>query len=312
MLEKIALGIFITMSGSLILYGFRVRQLYVVLPRLFSVSPLTNNGKMVEIRVINKSRVPEEDISIALAPGRCYEIIASTDASPNLKDNAISIPRIPPGEDFSVLLMIEGADFSKNEISTISSKMAKGKILDDLEKVPPNSGNFILGIFSILLVMGIMLFSIDYYNDWSKEKEEMEKSERLASLSFLKENGWASLERYSESSYRQNYKTGEFPIFQEGITRKGNVVFLKFRVINKAAAELSLSIAAEWPFKKDDPKPWEHAIKYSHSVLPGGVYEFPVAMYWPKGKHGKAYMTFHLSSGEDQYIGFTKTINVNI
>jgi hypothetical protein len=267
---------------------------------------------MVEVRVINKSRVTEEDVSVALAPGRRYEIVASTDSSPVLSHEAIKIPRIPPGDDFSVLLMVEGGEFTKNEISTVSSKMTMGKVLDGLEQVPPNAGNFLLGITAILLVAGTPIAGLEYYDTWKKEGEAKVRSERLAALDFLKEKGWSSLERYSDSIYRDNYKSSEFPIFQKAVSRRGNVVSVTFGVINKAAAVLSLGVMADWPYKDNDPKPWENSNKYSHLVEPGGVYELTVKMYWPKGKAGSAEVTFNLSSGEDNYITVIKAVDIGV
>jgi len=113
MLEKFVLGLIVSALGALLIYAFRVRQLYVVIPRLFSVSSITTNGKLVEIRAYNKGRGIEEDVTINLDPSLKYEIVASTDSSCTLGQSTIRIPRIPPGNDFSVLLLVEGGDFFK-------------------------------------------------------------------------------------------------------------------------------------------------------------------------------------------------------
>jgi len=184
--------------------------------------------------------------------------------------------------------------------------------LEGLEHVPPNFGNLLLGIAAMVLVAGAPIAALEFYSDWEKKNAEKERIERLAGLNYLIEKGWSSLENYSESTYRQHYQVGEFPIFQKAVHRKGNVVLVTFGVINKAAAELSLTVEAEWPFKDDDPKPWENRTKYSHSVEPGGVYELTAKMYWPKGKAGSATIEFKLSSGEDRYISVIKEVYIDV
>ena len=196
MIEAIIIGLIVTVFGSVLLYAFRVRQLYVVIPRLFSVSALTSEGKIIEVRVFNKGRATEEDVLVALSPDRDYEVLASTDSSSALDGSFIRIPRIPPGDDYSVLMLVEGGDFTKDEISTVSSKITKGKFIEGIENVPQNTGSIVLFIAFFLSVLATPVVGFEMYDKWKEGISEREHTERMSSLEFLSDIGWNSLDRY--------------------------------------------------------------------------------------------------------------------
>lgn len=98
MFESIAIGIIVTLTGALLIYIFRIRQLYAVIPRFFAVSNLLENSKLVEIRIFNKSRISEEDIIVSLDSEIKCELVGSTCESISISNNKISIPRVSPGE----------------------------------------------------------------------------------------------------------------------------------------------------------------------------------------------------------------------
>lgn len=312
MLEKLIIGLAVTALGTLLLYAFRVKQLYVVIPRLFSVSVLTTNGKIAEIRTYNKGRSPEEDVRIALDPGLKYEIIASSDSTCTLDSSAIKIPRIPPGDDFSVLLLVEGGEFTRERLSTISSKSTKGKLLSGIENIPPNAGNALLTAIAFLAVMSAPIVGLDYYHESEKLAAEKIKSTELARLDYLHKEGWSELGRYSASAFRKYYPDGEFPIHQTRVERKGETVEIQFRIVNKAAAELQLSALSEWPYKSEDPRIWESRNIFTHKVEPQSANNLTIKLYYPKSKNGEASINFLLSVGTDSHITLIKHVVINV
>jgi hypothetical protein len=312
MLEKLIIGLAVTTVGTLLVYAFRVKQLYVVIPRLFSVSILTTNGKVAEVRTYNKGRSTEEDVLIALDPSLKYEIVASSDSTCVLESSAIKIPRIPPGDDFSVLLLVEGGDFSRERLSTISSKSTKGKLLNGIENVPPNAGTALLVVFAFLVLMAAPVAGIHYYDEWQKAAAEDMTAARLARLDYLRKEGWNNLDRYSESAFREHYPDGEFPIHQTKAERKGDVVEIQFRIVNKSAAALRLSALSEWPYKADDPKSWEDRNIFVHKVEPQSANNLTIKLYFPKTKKGEASIEFQLSIGRDSLLTMTKRVVVDV
>ncbi|MNZ43374.1 hypothetical protein D3C78_609750 [compost metagenome] len=312
MLENFLIGLAVTTLGALLVYAFRARQLYVVIPRLFSVSPLSTSGKMAEIRTYNKGRSTEEDVLIALDPSLKYEVVASSDSTCALDSSAIKIPRIPPGDDFSVLLLVEGGEFSRERLSTISSKTTKGKLLSGIESVPPNAGSALLAVVSFLALMAAPVAGIHYYYEWDKATDEKIKADRLARLDYLRKEGWNNLDRYSDSMFRENYADGEFPIHQTRIARQGDIVEIQFRVVNKSAAELRLSALSEWPYKTEDPQSWDGRNIFVHKVEPQSANNLAVKLYYPRAKKGDATIEFHLSAGSDSLLTMTKRVAVDI
>lgn len=312
MLEKLIIGLAVTTVGTLLVYAFRVKQLYVVIPRLFSVSVLTTNGKIAEVRTYNKGRSTEEDVLIALDPSLKYEIVASSDSTCVLESSAIKIPRIPPGDDFSVLLLVEGGDFSRERLSTISSKSTKGKLLNGIENVPPNAGTALLVAVAFLVLMASPIAGIDYYYKSKKVAAEEMTASRLARLDYLRKEGWNNLDRYSASAFREHYPDGEFPIHQTKVERKGDVVEIQFRIVNKSAAELRLSALSEWPYKADDPRTWEGRNIFVHKVEPQSANNLTIKLYYPKAKKGEATIEFQLSVGTDSLLTMTKRVVVDV
>lgn len=311
MIEKILLGLVVTIFGSIVLYTFRVRQLYVVIPRLFSVSALTSKGKIVEVRVFNKSRATEEDVIVSLSPDRTYEIVASTDSSPILDSNSIRIPRIPPGDDYSVLMLVEGGVFTKNEISTISSKATKGKLIEGVENVPPNTGSFVLGIVAFLFVLATPLAGVELYNQWKGSVKERERVEKIESLSFLSDIGWESLDEYALSNLSKSYSQGEFPLFQKKMERDGDVVIVTFAIVNKTAAPLEVIAVVDSSYYEQDPRPWENSISESETVNPGGSSDLSLRVFWPKDTRGEFLVKFHLYSRAEFFIEISKSVQVD-
>jgi hypothetical protein len=312
MFEQIVLGLIVAALGALLVYAFRIRQLYVVIPRLFSASLLTINGKLVEVRAYNKGRATEEDVMVALDPSLKYEIVASSDSTCTLKHSAIQIPRIPPGDDFSVLLLVEGGDFSRERISTISSKNTKGRLLQGIENVPPNMGSMVLVIIVVLAAMAIPIASINYYFEWQTATANSMQKDRLARLDYLGKEGWSELDQYSASKFRDNYTDGEFPIYQSKVARKGDAIEIQFRIVNKSAAELQVTALSEWPYKSEDPQIWDGRNIFSHKVEPRGTADLTIKLYYPKTKSGEATIAFSLSVGTEGLLIAKKRVSIDV
>ncbi len=312
MIEKIIIGLTVTITGALLVYLFRIRQLYVVIPRLFSVSNLLDNSKLIEIRVFNKSKISEEDVIILLNSEIKCELVGSTCESLSVNRNKINIPRIAPGDDYSALLLVEEGELTKQKISSITSKSTKGKVLSKLEEVPPNFGNMILGIFALVLVVATPMVSMDYYFDYKQENEKKEKQKSLDELSELAEKGWSNYDTYAFSNLRKNYSNAEFPIYQLDVKRKNNIVLISFRFINKSASEMQIIKSLDSPFKDLDPKPWEQYSDYSTTIMPFDKKDLQIPIYWPKGKQGNIVITFMISANGELYLNAIKTIEIKI
>jgi hypothetical protein len=305
MFEKIAIGIIVTLSGALLIYIFRLRQLYVLIPRLFSVSNLLENSKLVEVRIFNKSKISEEDIIVSLDSEISCELVGSTCESLSMINNKIKIPRVSPGDDYSALLSIEKGDLTKEKILSITSKNTKGKVLSKLEDLPPNFGNVILMILLFIAFATAPIAGIEYYQNYKKETA-------INSLKILVKKNWSDYERYATSNFRKNYSDGEFPIYLSDVKRKKQNIMITFRLINKSASEMEVSKTLNWPYKDLNPKPWENISSYDKVIKPFYAEDLQIPVYWPKGKKGKLTIKFNISAGNDSYLSATKTIDIKI
>lgn len=308
MIENVLVGLVVTLLGTLLIYAFKARQLYLVVPRLFSNYLLSTNGKLVELRVFNKGRTAETDLRITLDPELKYEIVASTDSTSKIENSAISVPRVPPGDDYSVLLLVEGGTFTNSRISGISSATTKGRVLEQLDEVPPNAGNALLAVIFGLALLATPIAGIEGFQAWKKNEEKKESAELYSALN----NSWSDLESYSSSGFAKLYGVGEFPLHQTSISRNGSRVKVTFTVINRAAAELNVRVSPNWPFKDDDPEPWKSSIYETDKVGAASQSTIELELYWPKEKKGAAEFKFSFSVGEDQYLGAHKKVDIDI
>jgi hypothetical protein len=308
MIEQVVVGLIVALFGALVIYAFRTKQLYLVIPRLFSFSELSAKGKLVEIRIFNKGKTAELDVQITLDPAGSYDIVASTDSTCDLKSSTIAVPRVAPGDDYSVLILVEGVDLTTRSISRLSSTTTKGKILNELSEVPPNTGNALLLFIGIILVAASPIAVMEGYEIWKNQKLE----ERIEELSSNLTGEWTELERYAESEFSRLYTFGEFPIHLSNTIRSGQHVTFMYKVINRAAAPLDLRIKPEWPFESEDPYPWESDYYKISTIQPHASEIIEIDLFWPSGKPGTASFNFDMSVGSESFLTAITEVDVEI
>lgn len=311
MIEQVVIGLVITLFGAVIIYAFKTRQLYVVIPRLFPKSKLSDNSNIVELRVFNKSRMMEEDVLINLNSSYNYEIIASTLEEIQLEKNKLSISRLAQGDEFSILLLAEDGNFSDKDITSISSKTTKGKLIKDLQSIPPNFGSALLSILFLVFLVSIPFLSINLYNSINDNSNSVILKEQNSKYNFLKEEGWSEYDRFVESELSKLYIDKEFPIYQSSMKRKGNIVLINFKLINKYARDMNFIISYENPYKKFDPKPLENRVSYIVNTGALETKDLKIRVYFPKKYMDKIKVRFSINT-KGKIFTFYKKINMNI
>ena len=148
----------VTILGGLtvaaIIAWIRKPQLFLLVPRMFSHSHLTDRGQLVEVTVFNRGFKTEEAIEITLNPLLKYEILGSNSQDVVIERNKVKISRIGASDEVTSLLMVENGIFKKDDITQCLSKETKGKIVSKLEEVSPT------GPQRIGVVAGIIGFSL--------------------------------------------------------------------------------------------------------------------------------------------------------
>jgi len=309
MIEKLVAGLAVTIIGTLLIYAFKIKQLYLVVPRLFSSSLLSDNeGKIVEVRIFNRGRNAEVDVQVTLDPGVSYEIVAATDSTSSINSSIISVPRVPPGDDYSVLLLVEGGVFTNERISGVSSLTTKGKIIKELGDVPLNVGKTFLGLLAFLLLSAIPIAGIEGYQAWEKSK----KHAHFVELTNALDQSWGGLEEYAESDFAKYYSSGEFPIHLLEKHRSGKRVVLKFRLINRAAAPLKVVSEVDILLLINAPKTWNYTEYESKTVPPGSTGDIEVNLFWPKGEVQETEIIFYLSVGAEKFIKAITHVEIDV
>ena len=126
---KIIVTIVAALLASAIIGLVKKRRLFLVVPKLFSFSQLSDKGKIIELTIINRGFKTEEKIEIQLNPTCTYELVASTDGSTVLHKNKISVERLSGEDEITAIVLTEGKEFTREDIISVSSKETKGKLV---------------------------------------------------------------------------------------------------------------------------------------------------------------------------------------
>ncbi|MDA3807442.1 MAG: hypothetical protein PF440_05930 [Thiomicrorhabdus sp.] len=232
MIEKILIGITLFVVTSVIAYLFRMRQLYVVAPKLYRHASISEQGVLCELIVFNKGNQVEENIKVELDPDLNVELLAANSDDILLKNSTLNIERLHKGKDLSVMLLIENGRFDSTKIVSITSKLTDGKVLKKEDELPPN---FAKAFIAAVLFIGF--FPAVTYSSAAYEKlNEIYVKSQLESLY---KKGWSNLENYYYSDIKVSYSNTEFPIsFKNSQTEKD---CYQFRVYNKTALPMTVT-----------------------------------------------------------------------
>lgn len=233
--EKVAIGLVLFVLTSVVAYLFRMRQLYVALPKLFRHAPISKNGSLCELIVYNKGNQVEESIQVVLDPELKGELLASGSGDIALEASTLKIERLHKGCEASVMLLIENGTLDSTKIVSISSKATKGSVLKKVTDVPPN---FAKAFIFVVLVVGFLPAMI--YGTYAYDK--IHASYVRHQLKVAHELGWSNLSKYYTSDLKESYSNQEFPVRYIG--RKTDVNkrnMLEFEAYNKTAVTLEIT-----------------------------------------------------------------------
>jgi hypothetical protein len=245
LLIQIAIPIGVGLAVLAIGYCFRMRQLYLVVSRLFQYSKLSKSAKTMELIIVNRGRQSEEDIRIEFDPSYTYRMIALTSPTIKLEGSVLQIQRIPPRDEVSVVLETTNKNFSKKNVAAISSKTSKGKILEKIQEVPPNAGNTALVIGAFILIPTLMWFSADEYFKYKEQKGKPPVQD-------VSKTGWKNLDDYAKSTLAGFYLDGKFPVEIKGYRRVKDRIFLGIELINNTDEWLSFGVNVVSPAGESD------------------------------------------------------------
>jgi hypothetical protein len=238
-LVKVLLSLVTALVAAGLISLSKIKQLYLVVPKLFPFSALTDRGTIIELQVLNRGRSTEEDVRIDLPPHIVYELVATDQSNARVESNSVVLPRLPPRSEASAIVLSD-AELNLSAVTiTISSKTTKGKVFKKLSDVPPNMGSVLLGVLAFIAGVALVVESESF---WFRHEEAQEKATvaeaeaaKTAILSPLMQEGWADIDGFVGLDMHKNYLSGEFPFRLSSATAQGKELVLTFDVINKTA-----------------------------------------------------------------------------
>ncbi len=247
--------VFLTLIGGLLLAGLvawiRQSSLTVLVPRYFSHSHLTDKGQLVEITVFNRGFKTEEAIELSLNPSLQYNVVGSNSQDVSMLKGKVSINRIGPGDEVTLLLLVEGGAFTMTDITNCLSKETRGKVVTKLEQVMP-TGPQRIGLVSALVGIPIFLYSfsvgIDYLlsSRYARIFDSVETAkETTKERTSIDINGWTISPIYESTSHflLGAFKKGQILISVGKISRKGDVATVSVRFENKTSKVFSVHVS---------------------------------------------------------------------
>lgn len=256
-LFAITTGISISVIAGFVFYIFKIRQLYLVQTNFFNYGNLPNKDeRILEFKILNRSKFSEEDIIVNLPLELEYDLIGSDYPNVIIKNNQIEISRLTKATEISILILVKGDFNFANILPVISSKTTKGSIIKKLSDVPQNYGNILLIISTVIVIFFVMSSGMDYYfehkrneeakrNEETKRSGEREKEKLLNQFEHLKNLGWDNKDifEYATSNISKAYSVYELPIVVKDIKRNGKKISVIFLVVNKTIFNFDITIS---------------------------------------------------------------------
>lgn len=235
---KILLGVLTFVITSTLAYLFRMRQLYVVVPKLYRHSNLSKDGSICEVVVYNKGNQVEEDIVLNIDTNLKCELIASAAGDVTIEDGKLVVKRLHKSKNSSAILMVDNGIISNESIVSISSKATVGRVVKDIDSLPVNYASF----FVLIILTCAILFGMFNIDKVMKTYDEYSKGRIVKEFSYLGEKGWSNLFKYSESEIRKSYSNSEFPIYFKNQKKVGKDNYYVFEIFNKTALPIEVSV----------------------------------------------------------------------
>lgn len=212
------------------------RLVVLLVPRLFSYSHLTDHGQLAEVTVFNRGFKTEEAVELSFTPIMQYNMVGFSSEDVSLTKNKITISRIGPGDEVTVLLLVEGGFFSEDDISNCLSKETKGRIVTKLDEVPPTGRQRIFLLASSIAVV-LILYSLFYaFKYFTTEIDDVKSSK-------TKIQGWAVPMYYeSTSELFTAFKDGRILVSLGVPSRKKDIVTIPAAVQNKTSEPIRYTL----------------------------------------------------------------------
>jgi hypothetical protein len=217
----------------------RKPRLIVLVPRSFSYSQITDRGQLVEISIFNRGFKTEEAVELTLNHGLRYELLGSNSQDANVTSNKVVVPRIGPSDEVTVLLLVEGGTFKKDDIVQCLSKENKGQLVSKLDEVTPTGPQriSIVGMFvAVPALLYGLTFLLDAVSSYARTGTISTAPDSRAPLDV---GGWqVPWFQIDRSPLLSNFKDGKISVTVGSVSKKGDIASIPLRFSNQSAEVL--------------------------------------------------------------------------
>lgn len=239
---------------SAILAAVKSRWLYVVVPKLYLNTPISD-GQIISVQVYNAGLTHEEDIAVTFRNACKFELIGTSKSTLTVVGNTLSIPKLSRLESITVVLLIEGKAFDPVDIESIESKSAKGKIVESKEKATAIWQNFvaipiILAVLIVPFLFGTVvgaeedISALDYVN---AKLDVFRERKQLAGYKVTVQ------EFAADEALDGAVKKGNIAIEATEILRQGDILTITTRIKNNMKEPLVMEGFLKTSAGKDGP-----------------------------------------------------------
>lgn len=278
-----------TVVGALcvaaIFAALKSRWLYVIAPRLYLNTPLSD-GQIVSLTITNVGLLTEEDVALTMRSGCKFELIATSKSTLAVNGNTLSIPKIARAESVNVLLLIEGRSFDQSDIDSIESKAAKGKVVESKEKATALWQSFVAlpivivvlvvpFIFGTILGSEMRISALQYLNE---KLEVFGQSKQLAGYKNDLTEKYASM----AGSLAGATKDRRIAIDVQEIIRRGDVLTVSIKISNNSKQIIVAEANLEGASGGRGPLDWTDSRSGSFALAPSESKSFRLKVYIPE------------------------------
>ena len=319
MIEQGALTIVAALVVAGIVALFKRRRIFLVSPRLLGHSALSATGHVLEVTLLNRGLTSEEDISVCLNPRCSYDLLAASTHEASLSGGTLTVPRLVPEDEFTVILQAEGPNDPDQRIVQATSKAAKVLVVDRYEEIGPSTRD--LGTVSAVgvLVLAVLFFGGRELVSTFTESQKLVAQEHPivaqehpigtptpdpaieARISSYRALGWTVDKDWIASRLSTQYKGGELPVRVLACSRHGNYIRVPIRFSNQLDEAMRVSANLLSP-AGEGPKWTGKDHIFSLAIFPGKAREKILEAYLPRSSTEKRIiLEVTLFVGEDLF-----------
>lgn len=285
MLTTVVTSVVGTLCIAAIFAALKSRWLYVIAPRLYLNTPLSD-GQIVSLTITNVGLLSEEDVALTIRPGCKFELIATSKSSLTVTGKTLSIPKLARAESVNVLLLVEGKSFDQSDIDSIESKGTKGKVVESKDKATalwqsiialPIAAGVLIAPFAFGTVIGseMRISAFQYVNE---KLEVFGQSKQLA--------GYKNelTEKYIATAGTLAGATRDKRLVIEvrEIIRRGDILTVSINVANNSKLVVVADASIEGASGGRGPLSWTDSRSESFALAPAESKSLRLKVYIPE------------------------------